>query len=92
MGRLQNKTALITGAASGIGLAVTQTFLQEGAKVFIVDFSSKNIQSATSLLKTAGYDESTAFTFHEADAADEPSVVAFIDACVKNSAESTLRF
>ena len=35
--RLQNKTAIITGAASGMGLADARRFLEEGARVVITD-------------------------------------------------------
>jgi 2-keto-3-deoxy-L-fuconate dehydrogenase len=34
---LQNKTAFITGAASGIGAAIAETFAQAGAKIWIAD-------------------------------------------------------
>jgi 2-keto-3-deoxy-L-fuconate dehydrogenase len=34
---LKNKTALVTGAASGIGAAIAQTFAQAGARVWIAD-------------------------------------------------------
>ncbi|MFD1849755.1 SDR family NAD(P)-dependent oxidoreductase [Oceanobacillus bengalensis] len=37
MGRLDNKVAIITGAASGIGLAGAQVFAKEGAKVVATD-------------------------------------------------------
>lgn len=36
MNRLTNKTAIITGGSSGIGLATAQRFVDEGAYVFIV--------------------------------------------------------
>ena len=34
---LKNKTALITGAASGIGAAIAETFAQAGANIWIAD-------------------------------------------------------
>ncbi len=34
---LKNKTALVTGAASGIGAAIAETFVQAGAMVWIAD-------------------------------------------------------
>jgi len=37
MPNLQNKTALVTGAASGIGAAIAKAFSDEGAKVIVTD-------------------------------------------------------
>ena len=37
MGRLQGKTALVTGAASGIGLGIAACFAAEGAQVVFTD-------------------------------------------------------
>ena len=33
--QLQGKTAIVTGASRGIGRAITETFVREGARVFI---------------------------------------------------------
>lgn len=81
-GRLAGKVALVTGCGAGIGLAVTQLFLSEGAKVFGVDFSEKNIASANSQLQSLGFKSGT-YEFQLADAADEELVIAFVDNCCK---------
>jgi NAD(P)-dependent dehydrogenase (short-subunit alcohol dehydrogenase family) len=80
-GRLADKVALVTGAASGIGFAVTQLFLSEGARVLAIDISETSIASASSLLKSQGF-EPDSHLFHQADVADEESVVAFVEKCV----------
>lgn len=39
--RLQNKTAIITGAGSGIGRGIALAFVKEGAKVVVADWSEE---------------------------------------------------
>jgi NAD(P)-dependent dehydrogenase (short-subunit alcohol dehydrogenase family) len=36
-GQLQGKVAIVTGAARGIGEAITRLFVKEGARVVIAD-------------------------------------------------------
>ncbi|MCB1227004.1 MAG: SDR family NAD(P)-dependent oxidoreductase, partial [Verrucomicrobiales bacterium] len=43
--RLQGKTAIITGAGSGIGLATVRKFLAEGAQVFATDINESSLES-----------------------------------------------
>ncbi|RKL65543.1 short-chain dehydrogenase [Salipaludibacillus neizhouensis] len=43
MGRLDNKVAIITGAASGMGLAAVELFVREGAKVVATDIAMEQL-------------------------------------------------
>ena len=43
-GRLENKVAIITGAAMGLGAADAELFASEGAKVVLTDIAEKEGQ------------------------------------------------
>ena len=45
---IEGKTALVTGAAGTMGLAVARAFLQEGATVVMADVAQKRLQEMTS--------------------------------------------
>lgn len=54
--RLENKVAIITGAASGIGKATARVFAEEGAKIALVDINEKSGLSVESEMKSSGHD------------------------------------
>ena len=45
MGRVQDKVAIITGAASGLGFAAARKLLEEGAKVILTDVNREVLES-----------------------------------------------
>jgi NAD(P)-dependent dehydrogenase (short-subunit alcohol dehydrogenase family) len=51
---LSRKTAVITGGASGIGLAIAQAFARQGAAVFILDQNEQGAAEAARNIETAG--------------------------------------
>jgi 2,3-dihydroxy-2,3-dihydrophenylpropionate dehydrogenase len=52
-GWLDGKVAVVTGGASGIGRAVVERFVQEGAKVCIYDLDREKLQQLSDLLPNA---------------------------------------
>jgi NAD(P)-dependent dehydrogenase (short-subunit alcohol dehydrogenase family) len=51
---LQNKTALVTGAGSGIGAAIAQTFANAGAFVFVTDLDGTAGRATVSKIMSSG--------------------------------------
>ena len=74
MPQLTNKTAIITGGASGIGLAIAQRFAREGAAVEILDRNEVEMTAAVSGIVAEG---GTAFA-EFCDVADAAQVEAVI--------------
>ncbi len=84
------KTAVVTGAARGIGLAITERFLAEGYRVAMIDIDAPTLMSAAARLSPA--DRVLAIECDVADPAQvddavERAVRAFgrVDALVNNA-------
>lgn len=69
MGRVQDKVAIITGAASGVGKADAELFAREGAHVVISDLNEKDGEKTAEGIRAKG--GSAIFLKH--DIADEDS-------------------
>jgi 2-keto-3-deoxy-L-fuconate dehydrogenase len=54
MPKLDSRTAIITGGASGIGLAIAQLFAREGAAVEIIDRNQDEMKRAAEAITAAG--------------------------------------
>ena len=72
--RLENKVAIVTGAARGIGLACAQRFAAEGAKVMLSDVSAEEGAAKAEAIAAEG---GTA-AFQACDVGDKSQVEALI--------------
>lgn len=78
MGRLQDKVAIITGSANGIGLEAAVVFAKEGAKVVIADFDASLGMEREKALRDEGFD----VTFIQVNVADRASVDEMVEKAV----------
>jgi NAD(P)-dependent dehydrogenase (short-subunit alcohol dehydrogenase family) len=70
----ENKVALVTGAASGLGLATARAFAEAGASVVLADWNEKEAQAAAKDLADKGY---KTLVVH-CDVADDAQVEAMV--------------
>ena len=76
MGRLEGKTALVTGAASGIGLQTSIRLAEEGARVMMTDINlEEGLQQAEKLVTNAA--------FLKLDITEEEEWISVLDETVK---------
>ena len=54
MNEFKEKVAVVTGAASGIGLALAQRFAEEGMKVVLADVEAEPLKAAEASIKASG--------------------------------------
>ncbi|HEY7688133.1 MAG TPA: 3-hydroxybutyrate dehydrogenase [Dongiaceae bacterium] len=76
---MKDKVAIVTGAASGIGLEIARTFAREGAKIAIADLKQDAAEAAAKEIK-AGGGQAIAVAM---DVTNEAQVDAGVEATVK---------
>lgn len=76
---INGKTAIVTGAGSGIGRASAQRFAEEGANVVIADVVEDTGRETVDIIEDAGGDA----TFVEVDVTDLDSVEAMVETAVE---------
>ena len=54
MDQLEGRVAVVTGAASGIGMAISQAFVNEGMRVVMTDINEEELASQASVLVQQG--------------------------------------
>ena len=54
MSRLQGKTAVVTGGATGIGEAISKRFAEEGATVFVIGMQQDPVEEVVQEIESAG--------------------------------------
>ena len=54
MGQVQNKVAIVTGGASGVGAACAATLAREGAKVVVTDIDDAGGNAVVSKIADSG--------------------------------------
>ncbi len=81
MGRLEGKTALITGASRGIGRAIAEAYAQEGASLVISATSVDGLQELAEAVRAQGITVECV----AANLANEQEVVSLFDQAAKAS-------
>jgi len=69
----ENKTAVVTGAGSGIGRATAQTLAREGAHVIVADIDGASGEASAAAIRAQGHRA----TFMPVDMTDAASIEAF---------------
>jgi NAD(P)-dependent dehydrogenase (short-subunit alcohol dehydrogenase family) len=74
----ENKVALITGAASGLGLATAKAFAEAGAAVVLADWDEKEVKAAAQGLADQGHETLAV----RCDVSDDEQVEAMVNVAV----------
>ena len=73
---ISNKVSLVTGGASGLGLATAELLIESGSKVMLLDLNEDNAKAAAEKLGSNA-------SYVIANVTDEPSIQSAIDKTIE---------
>lgn len=78
--KLENKVAVVTGGASGMGKAIVELFTREGAKIVCADYNFEGAQNVADMINK---DSPNTVVAAEADVSDQLQNEAMIDKAIE---------
>ena len=78
--RLKDKNAIITGSGAGIGKATALRFVEEGARVMVVDVNGDDAKKTTQMLRDAGGQAES----QQADVSDPKAIERVVQATISS--------
>ena len=88
--RLENKVAIVTGGAGGMGRSTVMRFIEEGAKVVIADYNAASGAETLAEITDLGYKNSAYFI--KTDVASELDIKAMVECAVDNFGRVDIMF
>lgn len=90
MGRVSGRSCIVTGAAQGIGRAIAEALLDEGASVCFADINGKKVAEIADLNRSAHGESRVAHT--QVDVTNRETVRAMIDHTVATFGKLDVKF
>ena len=79
---LKGKNIVVTGAAQGIGAAITRSLLDQGAYVYAIDL--QDFKGSELSTMTTADEQKNSFVYHKVDASDLDAIKNIFDQVFEN--------
>ena len=92
MGRVADRVCIVTGAAQGIGRAIAEALLDEGAKVCFADINAEKVAGVAEANRSRTPDLAGSITSHAVNVTDREQVRAMIAHTVATFGRLDIKF